>query len=554
MFIDCTLPSRLGNAFKPLLGTAMFFVAASSGVAHGEPLSELAFAHRCYAHLTGVPLPLEHPARRALQEGTMTALELCEGLLDSATLRSSGRVAGELYGEPQLVLQNLYDMHRSWFERGVWEHMQGYNEDESRGTHDLFDSTEPALALTHALLTAQPYREMVEGRGGYRALRQIDPTLLDDRSHYLLASRRLRQHLDNDAGAYLLIKRAGRSFRRSKPDTTRVVPLPEPVQIGELMGITRESRSFFIDDYSPHTNKFTVPIDHGAVHTLAASDAPGMISRIDIFETHGSGILGLNSFLWINSGHDVGRAQDGALKMPRRWVQAFFQSLLCRELPAVRQSDIGEWVVDPLTLPEGSTAVAFRTSPTCVQCHATMDQMAMTARNLVVSQSEADYAAFPGPDGYGPKTTQVTGRFQAEFDDGYDWPASADERFPRERPLGIVLFRSVTGELVREEVEGLEQVGPVIAAQPDMYQCAASRYLAHFTGVHIPLYDPGDPANFSTIDSESREVQVLRRFVQEVGARLSETQSLRDALVAILRSDIYRDRNYLQPLGEGGDE
>ena len=87
-----------------------------------------------------------------------------------------------------------------------------------------------------------------------------------------------------------------------------------------------------------------------------------------------------------------------------------------------------------------------------------------------------------------------------------------------------------------------------------MYQCEASRYLAHFTGVRVPLYDPGDPSNFATIDAENLETRLLRRFIVEVGAELQRTQSLRGALVAILHSSIYRDRNYMQPLGgEGGE-
>lgn len=521
-----------------------------ASTAQAEPLSERAFLHRCYAHLTGVPLPLEHPFLGQLERGEATALDLCLGLVDSAGLDAeTGRVGGALGSEAQRVLGVFYDLHRSWFERGLLDEMQAYNERQSWGSQDLFDTTEPALALTHALFApGAKYRGVLEGATGWLALREPDPVENAKNRYpdFLMPSRRFRGS-DLLTSRYTHVKLDGATFKRADGSRSVVVPMPQTVAVGELMGIVRDTRSFVIDNYSPQIAYTTLPFPgRSAANAESAQSTPGMVSSIDVLANHGSGILGLNSFMLVNWGHEIGRVQNGADKMARRWVQAFFSAMLCRELPLLRASDVERFVTEEV----GDTVAPFRQSGTCVTCHATTDQLAAATRNLLISNSDADYARFPGPDGKSPKLTQLYGRFRTSVDAPYAWSATPVEGYAEQTPRGVLMFRSVSGALVEAPIEGIAEVGALVAAQPDMYRCAATRYLEHFTGLTVPLYDPGDPANFALSDSESLETKSLRRWLASLGEELRQTQSLRTLLQRILASELYRDSNYQRPIGD----
>ncbi|MEM6531038.1 MAG: hypothetical protein AAF654_00375 [Myxococcota bacterium] len=521
----------------------LFLLVFTSQGAQAQPIDQLAMLNRCYAHLTGLPLPIEHPFRDAVNTGD-PALPLCDELIDAAVLNS--RTSRVTDAEGQAVLRNFYEFHRGWFENAVFEQMQGINVRHIDGTYDNFDSTEPALALTFAMFSEdQPYENVLRGDQGFFALRQVTPEI-NVRSAYpdvhLASRRQIRDRRYEDSVLpQISVKIPGVRFQRSGGPTSYVLN-PRPVTIGELIGVQSDDRSLVLQNYSPSTARHILPFDRNALYTESAVDTADLRSTVDLFRNQGGGIIGLNTFIMLNWGHEVGRLQNGADKMARRWPQAVFKSLMCRDLPVLRQSDVDEYVVRE---PSIRTA-PFRTSSTCVTCHATTDQFAAVARNLFLANSEVDYGGGLNPEnGKGGKVTQLIAKFDSSQED-IGWPSETSSDYHRQEAAGVLMFRSTSGALVRRNVSSLEEIGTILSEQPDFYECAARRYFEHFTGIRIDFFDPGDPANFPTLNQESFETKTTRALLRSLANDLSEHQSTRVLLKAIIRTDFYRDQNFLQ--------
>jgi hypothetical protein len=98
---------------------------------------------------------------------------------------------------------------------------------------------------------------------------------------------------------------------------------------------------------------------------------------------------------------------------------------------------------------------------------------------------------------------------------------------------------------VHESISDLNEVGPIVSQYKDMYQCAAKRYFQYFTGIDIELYDPGDPANYEKVITESKQTKEVRGFIESLGAQLQSHQSLRALIKSIMASKYYAESDYL---------
>ena len=131
----------------------VFFFALQSFGANAQTKTVLSGAEiygRCYAQFTGKPVPLKSSVLTAIQSGRISALSACEVLLQTAELAAlNGRLLNE-DETSRAVLKRFYDFHRSWFAAGVVEQIQDHSTENSRGIIDVYDTTEPALALTRA--------------------------------------------------------------------------------------------------------------------------------------------------------------------------------------------------------------------------------------------------------------------------------------------------------------------------------------------------------------------------------------------------------------------
>ena len=127
----------------------------------------------------------------------------------------------------------------------------------------------------------------------------------------------------------------------------------------------------------------------------------GLTSPIDLFKSAGGGALGSHAFILQNmddnfpklyAGEDLYDnpqngtrvVADGSVKIQRRWAKRALSDFLCREVPVINYSDLDS---DEVEYVDVNSSIPFRRKIMCMGCHATMDQMAMSARNIILEQT-----------------------------------------------------------------------------------------------------------------------------------------------------------------------
>jgi hypothetical protein len=528
------------QAVALLVAAVIAFIGTSASAQPVHPISNLALFARCYGHLTGFPLPINHPLRAGLVSGSVNAIDACNALLDKGVLDASTFKVSATDIESQRVLKQMFEMHRTWFPALVWDQMQGFSLD---GTRDLFDSGEGALALTYNLLSPSPiqYSQVLKETHGYYPLRDIDlnqnSRMYPTGPYHLLPSRKMTEYGALKNSQPNLTIKTNRAW--SPADlTTSTYATFVPVYVGELRGIQADSRSTVIPNYYPMINAYKTGSAYGASTSENAAGVAGMTASIDIFSHQGGGILGQPSFMMINWGHDPGLTMNGGLKMPRRWIKNAMHALLCKEPPMLRASDVAT-LIDTGTDP---TIAPFRQSSTCVSCHATMDQMASVGRNYVMSST--DWRSRTDSNGYTIKLAYVLGRFNPSVPSAPGWPSTPAANFNLQTPNGKVFFRTFNGVLIDTPVSSIQQIGETLSATDDFYQCAAKRYFLYFTGIDVQLFDRGDPRNSTLVEATPTSALKQRQFIEHLGHDLKTSQSLRGLMKEIISSDYYRDSDY----------
>jgi hypothetical protein len=456
-------------------------------------LSGLALLNRCYAHITQNRLPIRHPLRISVQNGTMTAASACMNLLDSARLETGSGLLSSANSETRQILRTFNDFHRSWFP----------NDDIARSTpegveffsrsRELFDEGESALHVSRALFyQGVPYSEIVTSNFSMEALRANGAQTDDGITVRLLSA-----------------VAPGKS--------SGTVPLNAPlVQTGELQGLrpmTQAVSKINVSANSQHA-------------TYVNSSYLYVTDPIFYNQSLGGGILGTRSYLLLNFGRPDTLPMNGGLRLPRRWSKAVLKDLLCRDLPALRFSDASDYVqtkISPATPP-------FRANASCMGCHATMDPLAETIRNLSLTFVPARSAGTVATAHimHWPSTLQAA---TGTVDD--------DPSFFRRPPAGRLRFRSYNGALIDVPVEGLAELGRAVAATDDLYVCAASKYFQFFTGISVSLQDEGDSSKPALSESE----KMYRELVVQMGLRFKSHQSLRTLVQEILTSATYRSES-----------
>lgn len=494
---------------------------------------------RCYSQLTGERLPRDSSYRKTPPATSAAALAVCDSFLESSVLDPASNKVKNLSSNQMglKVLNTLYDFHRSWFGADTFTGMQGSNYRHIQGTTDNFDSTEAALFLTRAVVAPsgsayEPYSSILQGKVGAYALRQVDSEVNSTKKY---PSNLLPSRYVDMVPAYqpmILVKKDGATFRRSDASTTTLVTVSHPIQIGDLIGIAPDQRSLILTNYNPYTERHNPDFSATRLNAQSAVSDPNYMTGFNLYENQGGGILGLNSFIFMHWGQDPGVLQSGSLKMGRRWTEKVFNSLFCRELPVLRISDVGGYVAP-------GAVSDFRKSTSCVSCHATMDQMAAVGRNILISASDSDYsAAAPG------KFTHVIGRLKVSKSIGDLWPAMDQSDYHLTSPSGKVMYRTSDGALVNRSVASFEEVGATLRSSPDLFKCATNRYFELLTGIHLNLYDKGDPALATTVQSESAETKEIRAYLDAVSSSFSQHQNLRTMIKALMRSKYFQDSNF----------
>ncbi len=496
-------------------------VRAQTAYAHQTKLSEVALFHRCYAHLTRLRPPKNHPILAQVAAGTKTAINGCLEVLDRAKFSDAGELPVK-DKEAVAVLTTLYHFHRSWF---AVNDFIGTPQTYTDGEFKHNDATEGALALTLALFdhNARNYSDVITTMPSVRATRSLGP------------------------------------FVRANPPAALEASKPHVgLQRGDLWGIKQWSSDENNVWYGQKGTPFvTFPVPYRS-YTFESK------------RSYGGGAIGFQSYFWMNSGFPSNGDSDNAnearssvsnasIRMHRRWAKNVLHDFLCRDIPVLRTSDVNTMVEEYLTaFKDVNPKIPFRQSTSCMSCHATIDPMAATVRNLIFLQAA--------------KIVTVDGKGKYDYldwnEDGQTLESAGDKHsatnfvnvsvaaetkpyhllhrtsdFFRRPPNGYLRYRSYDGTYVEEPIvgtvnntDGVTKLGQILAQKKDYYVCAASRYFEYFTGIKPILYDPGDPRNPALSDAD----KYYKNMVINLGTRLQSHQRLRTLIQEILSSEIYQ--------------
>jgi hypothetical protein len=456
-----------------LFGLIGFFPGSASALdlkISQRKLSPAELFNRCYTHLTGLHLSLTHPLRAAVVAGTISPVDACMQVLAEANLGSAGTVASTKtvgsVNESLAVLRAFSDFHHTLTENPDIENSVPESADY-RMTRLFFDEGEFGLHFTRALFTPGVHvSDIVKLPVGLEALR------------------------DQGSEPSVTSKVAATPFTITMPT----------VQIGKFLGVRL---------MTANAEKTALTKTFGG-HTYV------------IHHSDGGGVIGTPAYLLSNFGRALDETMNGGTKMPRRLARAIYKDLLCRDIPVIRSADATPFVQ---TNPTASTP-PFRTGNACMQCHASIDPMAGTARNF---SYRVDY--------HNPDTTNSVHLFKFPATlSAENGVVDSDPDFYKRPSNGRLFFRSYDGTLVDRAVSSIADLGSAIADTNDFYACVASRYYKFFTGITANLQDIGDPG----IPAMTSGDLFYRNEVIRLGQDLKTSQNLQSLIREILSSDVYQ--------------
>lgn len=453
-----------------VLGLALAF--APNAIA-GTALTETEVFIRCYSQLTQLSLAPNDPLLTAVATGSKTAANACLETFDRAKFGTNGRIANATDQVSLAVLSNFHHLHASWF--SVRDYVILRDLAGVAGLKDYYDIDTPAFYFTRAAFAPNvQFKTIVTATKNLRAVRS-----------------------DNDPAV-------GVGSRRSKAQSvfgTNATFAP----VGPMQGIVETG-----DLNAAYNFKNTANVTFSGTFPLG--------------KHYGGGILGSPAYMHMTVNEVSTFKSDGALKVPRRWSRAVYSDLLCRTLPLLRYNDAGIYKKSNSTVP-------FRQSQGCVQCHASMDQMAGVIRGF-------QYFSLTNSDTTNPKGLQMNTLKAPTQPAETAWPWEADAQYSLRPPKGVLLFRDATGTLKNIPVDNLQDLGEAMADLNDLYLCAAKRYYAYFTGIDITIGDPVVEGQTSQTDKAHYAA------VESLAATLKATQSVRSMLDKLFKSSQYRDSSF----------
>lgn len=480
----------------------IILTAPLSGLGQSQnlELSEVEVFYRCFGQIGQSRPDILWPALLSqVKLGQKTAAQACIEVLKKSDFVQSGNT--EISSRNDIiaknVLQTFNNFHISWFSKKRFTTNEAFDINDLNA--DLYDATTPALYLTRALFSPNyTFSDILKGTTSVKSIR-------DNMSPSLGPS-------------------SGTSWK---------------IQYTSIDGLTTTDWAGYF--FSPSGTLYGVQQAPPLIApTMITQSAPSVLRAdlsLNLNGSHGGGLIGTQSYL-ISTIAEEGVVStphvyktDGAVKMPRRWAKYIFSDLLCRELPVIRAGDGSPYV-------SASSSVSFRKSQSCTQCHASMDRMAMGARNLRYAVNQLDSNAYVTPRlGAFHAMYKVTPTLPQEL----KWPTSADVDFYKRPPVGSLYYRSYDGQLVHKSFNDLEGLGLAITNEKDFYVCTAKKYFEFFTGISVNLQDISDPLRPIQLGTRDK---YYRDFVINLGLSLKQHQKLQNLIQDIISSEIYRKKDF----------
>jgi len=214
-------------------------------------------------------------------------------------------------------------------------------------------------------------------------------------------------------------------------------------------------------------------------------------------------------------------------------IKNMLLDLLDRSLPLVRIEDV---ISHNLVHPTAESPLSFRNSTSCMACHATMDPMAHTLRNIRVVRNN---------NGTGISSTdnsnvsaiinlQSAVTLPAENLDA-TWNDTAISSFGSRPANGKLFYRDYKGELINEQILGISALGEHFANRLDFYMNISNQYLFWLTGTKAYL---GDLGGTSTPNLSLKDLK-LRKMVIWLATNLRNDQDMTKLIMRIMTTKLY---------------
>lgn len=457
---------------------------------------ELRRLHKCYGLFVREKISSNDVLWKQVQAGQKTGTDACMEIFDKAQLDKNGQIKkgpdGQYDYEGMQVLNTFMRFLKSQLD--VPDFATPIGTGVVKYTRDITDSNEATYHLLYSLFNSEEKYSNIVTRD--YSLKSIRYSSKAERKRSVASGATTL--LNFTQGFYKNVLDAN-GVTKTIPDDAKGLndlPLDLP-ETGILVGLERDERdnSLQIDPFISF--KFT---------------------SSNINQHHGGGIMGTQSYLHANAGKDGNT--DGAGLVHRRWGKHVMADLLCRDLPALRSSD----VVSEVNI---KSNISFRQGISCMGCHSSMDPLAGVTRNL--------RQGFTHNSGLISPRVSYWGYRPADMEDAPYPSATRDANFYRRPASGRLYYRSYDGKLVKYNVVGMNQLGEAMASTNDLYVCAAKRYYKFLTSINVSLADEGDINTPAFSDAEFK----YRQRIIKLGLELKKHQSLRTMIKSIISTETF---------------
>lgn len=455
--------------------------------AFAQQISGLKFYIRCHAHLVNERPHPQDSRMAAVIAGTKTGQQACLDLMNLGNLNPNGTLASSNILAKK-IFQTMQELHNSWFD----EHSFVATE-----THDwndeIYDYNSMALYYTRALFDGNyqfsnivTTSESIEPRRAINAA-SGSATVNDWAEGVNKAFSQLNMTLPWQ-------------HKSSEGDTFFNGQI---VDKGPLIGWKPANRTNNIN-----TNEFGLLEAHK--NTLSA------------------GVLTSPEYLILNTKiHKVGytKKTNGAQQSYRRWGSRVVKNFLCRDLPVLTAEQAQPYV-------EPNSSIAFRQSASCMNCHATQDQLSYMIRHYTQKRvgrytTSSAYPVFDVPAYYNNDLTNLPGT----------WESTPDNDFSRRDPKGKFVYVDMEGNFMQIPFDNIADFGTFLTSFDDFYTCTAKRYLKYFTGIDAYI------GNINDLPLNDKELE-HRQYAKDLGQILKNSQDPKQVIWAIFNSTYYKDKKY----------
>lgn len=455
-------------------------------------LSNIQIYRRCYSQLTNKILNTKDPFFLNVKNNKIDPIDACLSFLRSVYLDGDLQIKKSLshqtHAEALAVFRRFHIFHTSWF-----PNLNLVNAGADSGASIIYDNTEMAYSIDRALFHQEAnYSDILNEKHTYLATRTNGST---------------KFYIDIDQFQDRPQIEPGKEFVAGALENKDLLKWNvDLIEVGEIVGLKINSpKKSIIYPNGKDTSDYTITADPGK----------GL---------NAGGILGSASYILANTTTRENQKSNGTMTMHRNWSKNFFNDILCRELPVLREEDI-------LNEVEANSDIAFRKDKLCMSCHSTMDPFAAVIRNVVL---------IPSNDLKDKFTSKLIGKVQTTEKSAPISPKKSDERYSQRPTEGVLKFRSFHGELIEKKVSSLDDLGKEITQTDDFYVCAAKKYFHFFTGIDVKIND------FSQETEISPQKKKHRDFIVQLGLELKKDQKLFSLVERILRSDFYKMKNMEQ--------